>query len=232
MNARRRLWVLSIIEPIKPQPSFRNDSPQIDFKGRGEAFFERYSYFEAKARALGAAVEQVPFALSLALNRAATNSRRVLVETTWPSAVEVKNKSFIGRALRTNFSSKRNLRVEVYNSLGRANLAGHAFGGTKLPKGRALAIAPKGRFHRGAKGIPAGLRPVALAAATPRQALRIRPTGMLIGKGGKLELQYSFKPMALQPADVNFEEDFIDAMRRDVNASFPAALVRALRSAR
>ncbi len=188
--------------------------------------------FEAKARSLGAAESQVPYALSRALNDAAKVARVVLTETTWPTSVNAVNKSFIKAALVTNFSRKDNLRVEIFDRLGRASLWRHNYGGTKLPKGSNLAIPVKGKFSRGTWGIPKAQRPRALIAATPKRALRITPKGIFIGQGGRLVLQYSFKPMAVQPADVPFERDFTEAMRRAVEASFPERMALAMRTAR
>jgi len=187
-----------------------------------------FNDFIAKASELGAAADQVPYALSRTLNQAVKNTRRVLTEVTWPTAVEVHNKGFIGRALRTKFSTKGDLRVSIYDDLHRANLAGHAYGDTKTPRGSRLAIPPKGLFPRGASGISKDKRPRALIASTPKRALRITPRGIFVGAGGRLHLQYTFKGSATQPADVEFEEDFKDAMRNEVRTSFPKAIANAM----
>ena len=191
-----------------------------------------FSDFMAKAKELDAAADQVPFALSRALNQAVQNTRRVLTEVTWPSAMEIHNKGFIRRALRTKFSTKGDLRVSIFDDLHRANLAGHAYGDTKTPRGGHLAIPPKGLFARGASGIARGSRPRALIASTPKRALRITPKGIFIGAGGSLHLQYAFASSAQQPADVRFEDDFKTSMLNDVRTSFPAAMANAMATRR
>jgi hypothetical protein len=192
----------------------------------------KFDDFTRKAYDLGMAQDQVSFALSRALNNAAVNARRVLTEVTWPTSVDVHNPSFMRAALSTIFSTKSDLRVVIYDRLGRADLAGHAWGGTKLPRGRQLAIPLKGKFQRGSHGIPKGQRPRALIASTPKRALRITAKGIFIGAGGRLNLQYSFKSSATQPADVPFEASFQDAMLNDVRTTFPSAMASAMLSRR
>lgn len=187
--------------------------------------------FERQAKVLHGALDQVPFALSLALNDAIKQAREELVSETWPQHVTQRNATFIKRALRINFSTKRNLRAEVYDDLGRAHLKLHAKGGVKQGKHR-LAIPPKGAVRRGAHGVVKSQRPAQIIANTPKRALRVTPRGILVGKGGKLYLKYSFRPSANQPADVPFDRDFEAFMLRQVRASFPAALVRAMKSRR
>jgi hypothetical protein len=186
--------------------------------------------FLAKAKELDAAADQVPYAISRALNTAVQNTRRILADVTWPTAVEVHNPGFIRRALRTRFSTKTDLRVSIYDDLHRANLAGHAYGDTKTPRGAHLAIPRKGLFPRGSSGIAKGNRPHALIARTPKRALRITDRGIFIGEGGRLRLQYFFKSSARQPADVKFEEDFKESMVNEVRTSFPAAIAQAMKT--
>jgi hypothetical protein len=169
----------------------------------------------------------VPYALSLALNKAAQNTRQVLVQDTWPSHVTQRNSVFIGRALRTSFATKHNLRIEIYDDLGRAHLKLHDIGGTKRAKGR-LAIPPTGAVVRTSSGVRKNQRPHAIVVNTAKRALRITPKGIFVGKGGRLQLMYAFKPSAAQPADVPFTEDFRHAMTVELRTSFPAAMAKAM----
>jgi hypothetical protein len=189
--------------------------------------------FERQARRLDAARDQVPFALSLALNKAVTNARSVLVQDTWPQHVTQRNSGFIRWALHTVFATKQNLRVEVYDQTPnqRAHLLLHARGGTKRARNR-LAIPPKGTVTRTAQGVRASQRPAAIIAATSKRALRITAGGIFIGIGGRLVLKYLFRHSAAQPADVPFDESFADTMMRDARASFPAAMHRAMATRR
>jgi hypothetical protein len=161
------------------------------------------------------------------MNQAAKNTRQVLVQNTWPTHVTQRNTSFIGRALRTNFANKRNLSVEIYDSLGRAHLKLHDGGGDKTAKGR-FAIPVTGAIARTAKGVAKSKKPHALVMNTPKRALRITDKGIFVGKGGRLQLMYTFKVRTGQPADVPFDQDFRSAMTAELRTSFPAALSRAM----
>lgn len=187
--------------------------------------------FERKPKQLDGAIDQVPFALSLALNQAVQNARQALVLNTWPSHVKQRNASFIGRALRTKFATKHNLKVEIYDDLGRASLSLHADGGVKRAKKR-LAIPPPGTVTRTGHGVRKNQTPRAIIDRTPKRALRITPRGIFVGKDGRLQLKYAFKGHARQPADVPFRDDFETVMRAELRVSFPAALARAMKSRR
>ena len=189
------------------------------------------SVFEQKAKQLQGALDQVPFALSQALNEAVKNTRQVLVQSTWPTHVKQRNAAFIGRALRTKFASKRNLRVEIYDDLGRASLSLHADGGVKRARKR-LAIPPGGSVTRTGRGVRKNQTPRAIIDRTPKRALRVTPKGIFVGKDGRLQLKYAFKAQAKQPADVPFRDDFETVMRAELRVSFPAALARAMKSRR
>jgi hypothetical protein len=99
----------------------------------------RVDDFIERAQRMDANLKQLPFALSLAMNRAATQTRSALIETTWPRGVTVRNTTFLRAALRMEFASKHDLSVAIYDSLGRAALPLHDKGGVKIGKGK-LAI--------------------------------------------------------------------------------------------
>jgi hypothetical protein len=189
------------------------------------------SAFERKAREIDGAIDQVPYAIALAMNQAVTNARRVLVEDTWPSHVHQLNAAFIGRALRTKFANKRDLAVEIYDDLGRAHLKLHAIGGNKVARKR-LAIPPTGAVKRTAHGVRKADTPRSIIARTPKRALRITPFGIFVGEGGRLRLKYRFKTMASQPKDVPFYDDFETVMRVELRTSFPSAMARAMKGRR
>lgn len=190
---------------------------------------------EAKAKEFGAVADQLPFIMSLTLNTAARKTKDALVQETWPQHVTVRNKSFIKRALQIDPSTKTNLRVEIFDSLRRANLWLHTFGGSKSARRGNLAIPPQGskpRDTRGASGVRKSLRPGALIASTPKRALRITSRGIFIGAGGRLNLMYAFRRTAAQPADVPFEEDFEERMRYEVRGWLLTAVMRAMSTRR
>ena len=187
--------------------------------------------FAKRAVEMHAQIDQVPFALALAMNRAAENTRNALVQNTWPSHVTQRNAGFIGRALRRKYANKRNLQIEIYDSLGRAHLKLHDTGGTKTAKGR-LAIPPQGMVKRGSSGVRKGQRPHAIVMSTPKRALRITSKGIFVGKGGRLQLMYAFAPSASIKADVPFEKDFLELMTLELRLSFRAAVEQAMKPRR
>jgi hypothetical protein len=190
-----------------------------------------YSDWERKAKELSAAADQVPFALSRALNQAAEDAQTVLIVNTWPQHVKQRNSTFMRAALRRVNSTKHNLTVEVYDQLHRASLAMHAHGGTKSPKGAHFAI-PEGDIKRGASGVRKAYRPAALIANTPKRALRITPRGIFVGRGGRLQLKYALKSSTPQPADVPFIDDFRTAMINGMRTSFPYWIKQAMKTRR
>jgi hypothetical protein len=187
--------------------------------------------FERKAREMGAAQDQVPFALSLALNQAIRDTRTDLTETTWPTSVKERNPNFIRAALRYTTSTKRDLRAEIYDALGRASLKKHADGGTKVAKHAHLTIPPSSE-PLGAHGIPKSKRARAIIARTPVRALRITPRGIFVGEHGRLKLKFVLKPSIRIAKDVPFRSDFRASMIAAVSRSFPPAMLRAMATRR
>ncbi|KYK44737.1 hypothetical protein A1D31_36105 [Bradyrhizobium liaoningense] len=101
-----------------------------------------FSQIKQRAMDLGATADQIPYIMATTLNMAAENTRSYLIETTWPSSVTVRNRSFMDAALTTKGSraTKGDLTVEIYDKIGRANLFLHAKGGTRRAKGGNLSI--------------------------------------------------------------------------------------------
>jgi len=193
-----------------------------------------FSEWDRAAQRLGAAVEQIPFALSVALNDAANKTRQRLADETWARHVEVRNRGFARYAMRLEKrATKRNLRVDIIENPslnGRGNLALHAVGGTKTARKGKLAIPLKGSVQRTGRGVRASQRPGALIARTPKRALRITDRGIFVGEGGKLRLKFSLEQQARQPADVPFARDFQSMMREELRSSLPAAVARAMKT--
>jgi len=187
--------------------------------------------FERMTKQLGAALDQLPFDLSRAMNVAVTNTRQVLVRQTWPGAITQCNAAFLNAALRIKFSTKRDLQVEIYDVMGRAHLALHAHSGVKRARSR-LAIPQKGRIVFTSQGPRKSQTPKAIIANTPKRALRITPKGIFVGAGGRLNLMYSFATSARIRADVPFERDFVETMRTELRTSFPAAMANAMKGRR
>ncbi len=176
---------------------------------------------------------QMPFAMAGALNAVAEIGRRTLIEDTWPRHVTVRDANFLKAALTTRGkrATKRNLRVEVYDRLGRANLTLHETGGTKKPRGKAIAVpsaALQGR--RSSRGVPKGLRP----RAVPNSFVKGDVLYQRIGGKGKdrhLRLMYVLKPTTRIGARVPFHADFDGAVRRAFPGQFRTAMRRAMSTA-
>jgi hypothetical protein len=191
------------------------------------------SEFEKRAKQLDAAEDQIPFALSLALNSAVQDARGVLIQDTWPKHVTERNASFIRWALGMVFSTKHNLRVEINDKRAntRGHLALHMGGGVKVANLR-LAIPPRGSVQRGAHGVRKDQLPAAIVAHTPKRALRVTAGGIFVGVAGRLQLKYFFRQSVRQPADVPFADAFRDAVVKATRASFAGAMARAMRTRR
>lgn len=186
--------------------------------------------FEEKVRAMGAAMDQIPFALSRALNDAADDTYNSLIETTWTKAVKVRNPNFLRWALRTKFSSKYDLSVAIYDNTQdqTGHLALHAGGGIKVGKGR-LAI-PTNNVMRTARGDRKDQRPANLSRKVVKGNLIFQATGR--GKNQKLKLMYVLAKQARQPKDVPFWEDFSKGMSDGVDRHFKDRIMEAMRTRR
>ena len=126
-----------------------------------------FSDLEAAAVRIGANADQVPFALALALNRAADVTRNLLIKATWPQHVNARNSSFIAASLTTKEAraNKTSLAVEIYDKLERGNLMMQAKGGTRTPQGGSNLAVPASNVKRTSRGVPQRLRPKNLPTA-------------------------------------------------------------------
>lgn len=190
------------------------------------------SEFERKAKQLHAAIDQVPFALALAMTEAATITKQALVEE-WPKHVHERNRNFIGAALRVKPATKRDLSVEIYDRLGRAHLELHADGGSIEARGN-FAIPVESNVKRGAHGVPKRKRPRSLSNAFVADLHGKGPALWVRwgAKGRKLRLMYVFRRATPVPKDMPFRETFSAIMRKELRESFPAALARAMKTRR
>ena len=194
------------------------------------------SEFEARARQLDAAEDQIPFALSLTLNGAVQYARGVLIKDTWPKSITARNPTFIRWALGIVFSTKHDLRVEINDERASATGSGHLWlhmlGGTRTARKARLAIPPKGSVQRGPHGVRKDQLPAAIIARTPARALRITAKGIFVGVKGRLQLKYIFRQSVQQPADVPFVEEFRWAILKAARDNFAGAMRRAMSTRR
>jgi hypothetical protein len=185
--------------------------------------------FERAALSAGQALDQVPFALSQALNDAAKVARREIVDTIWPQSVTVRNRAFMGWMMRTDFADKRNLKVRLYNREPREFLPRQAEGGTKLPhRGRQLAI-PGTIVKRAmtSRGVPPGLKPRDL----PNSFRRKNAIFQRVGKD-RLRLMYILESQANVPKRFPAHEAWDRIMRSEVMRAFGPRMQRAMRTRR
>ena len=126
-----------------------------------------FKELEQQALSIGAATDRMPYALALAMNRSADVTRNFLIQHTWPTHVQARNKSFIAASLTTRDAraSKQSLAVEIYDKLDRGNLQMQAKGGTRTPHGGSSLAVPLSNVPRGARGVPKRLRPKNLPTA-------------------------------------------------------------------
>lgn len=189
-----------------------------------------FSQLEAAARSVNARADQIPYALSLALNEAADKTRRLLIEQTWPRHVIVRNKSFMQASLTTKNAraTKSMLSVEIYDRLNRGNLVLQERGGTRVAKKGSMAIPIA--IKRGARGVPAGQRPRVLKDSFRKGDVILQRVG---GKKSKrLRVAYALKKSTPVKPRVPFHRDFAKSMEQELRVAIPMAVRKAMRTAR
>jgi len=179
------------------------------------------------AQGIGAAADQVPYALALALNRSADVTRNLLIKQTWPQHVQQRNRSFIAASLTTRDAraNKSSLSVEIYDKLDRGNLQMQAKGGTRTPHGGSNLAVPISGIPKTSRGVPSRLRPKNMPTAVRKgDALYARD------KKGRLRLLYVLKPATKIPKRVPFYQDFAASMRRELTRTIPLAVAKAMQT--
>lgn len=176
---------------------------------------------------------QVPFATAQALNATAFEVRSEIVGKTFPQAFDVKARGFARAAFRVDKASKRLPRASVFDRLGRANLALHAEGGTRRPRGAALAIPQTIKRTAGGR-VPKGKTPRALKGKRTVFKAPTRTGNMGIWERTRsgTRLLYTLAPEAKIARRFRFYEDAAKVARKRFDANFRTALARALATAR
>jgi hypothetical protein len=184
---------------------------------------------EAAAIGIGAAADQVPYALALAMNRSADVTRNLLIQSTWPAHIKQRNSSFIAASLTTRDAraTKQSMAVEIYDKLDRGNLQMQAKGGTRAPHGGSNLAVPASDIPKTGRGVPARLRPKNMPTA-------VRKGDVLYGKDkkGRLRLLYVLKHQTPIPKRVPFYEDFAMSMSRELIRTIPMAVEKAMATRR
>jgi len=191
-----------------------------------------YRDIQRFAASLNAAADQIPYATALALNQAADVTRKFLIGATWPQHVTQRNASFISASLTTRGAraDKRSAAVEIYDRLNRGNLQMQAKGGVRVPKGGSSLAIPSSNISRGARGVPARLRPAVMGRTLVRknEMLFVRDKK----KKGKLKLMYVLKKTTPIPKRVPFYEDFATSMQRELTRLLPLTIAKAMATRR
>jgi hypothetical protein len=194
--------------------------------------------FILRAQQLGATIDQIPYILARSLNDGAEKTRTVLIEDTWPSSVQARNRSFIGAALTTKGAraTKETLEVQIYDRLGRANLLLHAKGGTRRAEGGNIAVPSSRNVTRTARG---AVRPTQLPKNLQRSFKRGRFIFQEVGRRSKkagsvqrLRLMYTLTPNVPIKLDVPFYRDFAETMRQAMREAIPKNVEIAMRTKR
>lgn len=193
---------------------------------------------------------QMPFAYQVAINDTAKDVRGQIIERSWPSDVNVRNKRFMQAALtpisKRNpdvFATKKNLRAIVGNTrpkMERDYLQRLTKGGVKTPRGRHLAIpSNQNTLQRTAGG-------AVRKADRPRQLLNrknvfiqklIKSGDMAIMRRvGKdrypVQMLYLLEPSGQIKKQFSFYEDANATARRAFGRNFQRAFKRAKATAK
>lgn len=181
---------------------------------------------------------QMPFAMSQALNQTAKDVRKQIVERTYPQSFTVRNKRFAGTMFRIEFASKRKLSAAVFDRLGRDYMAMQAEGGTKLPRGRNIAIPGRANQRTATGKIPRARQPrqIINSGKAYKTTLRggqqaiVQPQGR--GKVKRLKVMYVLEQTARIPKRFDFYEDANSVGRRRFDKNFSKAFADAKRTAK
>lgn len=185
--------------------------------------------FERLTEQMGAAMDQMPFAMSRALNDAANEAYEFLIDETWPKSVTVRNSNFLRWALRTKFSTKYDLTVSIYDNTPdhRGHLDLHAEGGIKTgAKGR--IVIPTANVTKSARGWSD--RPSTLSRKVVKGNLIFQASGR--GQKQGLKLMFVIARSARQPMDVPFQADFDTVMVESAQRHFVPRMIEAMRTRR
>lgn len=195
-----------------------------------------FSQIAQRAMDLGATVDQIPYIMATTLNMAAENTRSYLIETTWPSSVTVRNRSFMNAALTTKGSraTKGDLTVEIYDKIGRANLFLHAKGRHAPGEGRQPldpVVGQRAADERRRRADAAAAEE--FTEQLQARALHLPTSGPIDTQGeNRIKLMYSLRPSVPIRQDVPFYKDFAEVMRQEMTLNLAIAVIRAMSTRR
>lgn len=180
--------------------------------------------------------EQVPFAFSVAINATAFQVRKQIVEVTFNRDFTVRNPSFARALFRTgDKATKRNLMTTVGQVALRGGDRGyietHAEGGTKVPRGRNIAvpIAP-GNVRTSTGRVASTKKPRNLKNSFFRNVKG--NTILFERKRNKIEAVYVLQKSAPIQKRFDFYEDAMTKATEVFSGALGSAMDRAVRSSR
>lgn len=190
--------------------------------------------FQQAARQLNdIARRQVPFAIAKTLNALAFEARNQIVNVTAPRDFNLRNKRFLGVALRVDPASKGRLEARIFDRLGREYLRTQAEGGDKNPRGGMLAIPSKDlQGRRTGMGVPKRLRPRTAPGAFKLQIGAQEYIARRKGRAQRLEILYLLERKAKIPKRFRAYEDAASVIGAKADEVFARELARALATAR
>lgn len=182
--------------------------------------------------------KQLPFATAKSLTDTAFDARKHVVDVSWPRAVTVRNRRFMGAAMRVEKATKRTLTARLFDKLGRASVGLHATGGTKRPRGRSIAVPTKHVNRTGSGRVRKSQTPRAVLSSSKGFKTRLRSgdEAILQRQGGKksrrVKVLYTLHPSARIRRRFPFERDVERVVRRRYPQHFIRNMRRALATAR
>ncbi len=182
--------------------------------------------------------QQVPFALSKAMNNTMFDVRRFEVGVTYPKAFAVKSPSFFRAIMRVDEATKINLvaRLTDKSPGGRDYLQRHTEGGTKTPRGSNIAIPAQVR-RRARGGVLNSKRPNKLLSDPKVFKGMIRGKPAIMRRMGRaksrsIKVLYLLRPSVPIKKSFRFYEDGAKVVQRTLPGHFQTSFTRALATAR
>lgn len=190
--------------------------------------------FQQAARQLNDIVKrQVPFAIAKTLNALAFEARNQIVNVTAPRDFNLRNRRFLGVALRVDPASKGRLEARIFDRLGREYLRTQAEGGDKSPRGGMLAIPSRDlQKRRTGMGVPKRLRPRTAPGAFKLKIGAQEYIARRKGRARRLEILYLLERTARIPKRFRAYEDAASVIGAKADEVFARELARALATAR
>ena len=181
--------------------------------------------------------KQIPFAISKTLNELAGEARRQMIDVAAPRDLEIRNKRFLGVAIKRTFATKARFVATIEDVLGREYLKTQAEGGWVSPAGGRKAFAVPTDFlkaKRTGAGVPKAMRPRLV-----KDSFRVTENGTTyiaaaIGRGRARRVQflYILAKRARVPKRWRAYEAVDETVKRRADAIWIEQMAKALATAR